>query len=519
VQKIWWAGLGLAVLATTSAVAVATATDGPADDAQRDPAVVSTAQGAVRGRVDGGLRSFLGIPYATAERFAAPRPADAWEGVRDATERGPVCAQPAGYPIGEPSTAEDCLGLNVTAPADADGDLPVIVWIHGGSMMFGMSDLYGPDRLAEGGAVVVSMNYRLGATAFLTHPDLAESGALALDDQRQALRWVRENIGAFGGDAENVTIMGQSGGGYAVCGHLASPESEGLFHRAIVQSSPCAAPGGASRTPEAARAESDEVIAALGCADADDMAACLREVPIEELLAAYGADREPRPVSGTPQLPLPVDEALRTGRFAKVPVLVGVNSDEENGMVLGQELATGAPMADADYGPAIGERYGDRADEVLRRYPLGGSAGRSLARVNTDAVWAAPTLDTARVLSRHTTTRMYEFAEQDTPWFAETPEPSFPAAAQHMAELPYLFDIGLFTGATPAQAELGDRMIGAWVRFAATGDPNGGGEADWPALTDDRGADGWYVQSLTSGPWQRAAFTEDHQYAFWTDED
>ncbi|MEJ3743430.1 carboxylesterase family protein [Actinomycetes bacterium KLBMP 9797] len=497
------AGLGLALLAAST----------PAAQAAHDPSVVVTAQGVVRGTVGPEVRSFQGIPYATAGRFAAPRPAAAWTGIRDATAPGKVCAQPAGYPIGKPSTDEDCLNVNVTAPVGTRGKLPVIVWIHGGSMMFGMGDLYGPGRLAAGGAVVVSMNYRLGVTSFLTHPSLPESGGLALDDQRAALRWVRTNIRAFDGDPRNVTLMGGSGGGFSVCGHLASPASAGLFQRAIIQSAPCVTPGNASRTRAEAQAENDAVIRAVGCADKADVAGCLRAVEIEKLLAVYGAEREPRPISGTPTLPLPVDEAMRTGRFNRVPVLIGVNHDEENGRVLGQELATGTPMPTEAYEPAIREAYGDRADAVLKRYPLGSSAGQTLAKVLTDATWSVPTLDTARALSRWTPTRMYEFAEQDTPWYAGFPPPSFPGAAQHMIELAYLFDLNLFENLSPAQIALADRLIGAWTRFAATGDPNGGDEAAWPRFRDSR--DGRYAQSLTSGTWKRADFTTDHHYRFW----
>ncbi|MBV2362177.1 carboxylesterase/lipase family protein [Streptomonospora nanhaiensis] len=518
-RKIWTAGLGLALLGTLASAAVV-GSAGQAAAAAEDPAsaVVQTDQGAVRGTVGPEVRSFKGIPYATAERFAKPRPAEGWSGVRDATERGTTCAQLPGYPIGEPSTAEDCLNLNVTTPVGGGEDLPVVFWIHGGSMMVGYGDLYGPDRLAAEGAVVVSVNYRLGPTAFLAHPDLEESGSLALDDQREALRWVRDNIAEFGADPGRVTLMGESGGGFAVCGHLASPASDGLYRQAVIQSAPCSTPGNASRTREEAEADSEQVIKDLGCLDAEDVAACLREVPIDQLLEKYGTDREPRPVSGTPELPLPVDEALRTGRFNRVPVLIGVNHDEENGMVIGAELATGEPMADADYEAAIREddSYGDDADAVLRRYPLGDSAGATLARVRTDSVWAVPTLDTARALSRHTSTRMYEFAEQDTPWYRDLPEPSFPAAAQHMAELPYMFDMALFEDLTPEQAALGARMNRAWVRFAASGDPNGGGEAAWPRLRDDRGRSGWYVQSLSSGDWRRADFAKDHGYRFWS---
>lgn len=520
-KRVTWATATAVGAAAVGAAALLASPAAPASTADSVAAVaggvtVRTDKGVVRGTAADGLRVFQGIPYATAARFAAPRPARAWRGVRDATEPGKVCAQPVGYPIGEASTDEDCLSVNVTAPAGARGRLPVIVWIHGGSMMFGMGDLYGPGRLAAGGAVVVSMNYRLGVTSFLTHPSLKESGGLALDDQRAALRWVRQNIRAFGGDPRRVTVMGESGSAFGICGHLASPASAGLFQRAILQSAPCATPGNASRTRAEAIDDSRDVIRDVGCGKAADVAACLRETDIGTLLEKYGTEREPRPVSGTPALPLPVDEALRTGRTNRVPVLIGVNHDEENGMVLGQELAAGKPMAAEAYEPAVREQFRARADAVLKRYPLGDSAGRTLAKVKTDAIWSAPTLDTARALSRWTPTRMYEFAERDTPWYAGSPAPSFPAASQHMSELPYMFDLDLFEKLTAEQAALGDRMIGAWVRFAATGDPGGGGEAAWPRLSDRRGQAGWHVQSLTRGTWKRADFVTDHSYRFWS---
>ncbi|MGP3974184.1 carboxylesterase/lipase family protein [Streptomyces sp. 8N114] len=515
-KKVALAGLGIALLATSGLVVQASsALTAPDPSTARDPSLVHTSGGVVRGTVGSRVRSFQGIPYAKAARFAAPRPADRWRGVRDTTKPGKWCAQPAGLPIGKPSTDEDCLNLNVTTPVGKSGKRPVIVWVHGGSMMFGMGHLYGPDRLAADGAIVVSMNYRLGATSFLTHPGLPDSGGLAQEDQRAALRWVRQNIARFGGDASNVTLMGESGGGYSVCGHLASPASKGLFQRAIIQSAPCGAPGGASRTRAEARAESNKVIGKTRCATVSDVADCLRKLPIEDLLAAYGTHREPRPVSGTRSLPLPVDQALRKGRINRVPVLVGVNHDEENGMILGQELATHKPMPANAYEPAVRQEFGRRADAVLRRYPLGSSAGRTLAKVKTDAIWSVPTLNTARVLSRWTPTRMYEFADQKTPWFKDTATPSFPPAAQHMAELPYLFDLALFERLSDGQAALGNRMIGAWRRFAATGDPNGAGETAWPRLTDSQGRTGWHVQSLTRGTWKRADFLKDHHYRFW----
>ncbi|GAB2927895.1 carboxylesterase family protein [Micromonospora polyrhachis] len=524
-------GLGLAFTGLLATAAPATAAR-----TATDPSVVNTTHGKVRGTVSPGLRTFEGIPYAAPPvdelRWTSPQPATAWTGVRDATAPGPACAQPVGLAIGVPSNNEDCLYLNVTAPtktkAKAKAKQPVIVWIHGGSMMYGTGDMYGPDRLAAEGAVVVSMNYRLGVFSFLTDRVLDGpkatygSGSFGLEDQQAALRWVRENIAAFGGDPRNVTIMGQSGGGYAVCDHLASPVSAGLFNRAIIQSAACATDGSSSRTRAEAEADSDDVIKLDECADASDLPACLRTVDVEVLLAKYGQWedgelKEPRPVTGTKLLPLSPAEAIRTGRFNRVPVLVGVNHDEENGMVGAQELAPdGAPMAPEAYEPAIRAQFGTDADAVLRQYPLHrfGSAGEALAAVKTDAKWSTPTLDTARLLSRWTTTRMYEFAEKDTPWFEGMDYPSFPMNAQHMAELAYLFDLDLFQDLTDEQAKLRTRMISTWVRFAAVGNPNGGGERAWPQFRGETPS-GWYVQSLTAGPWQSTAFAQDHGYSFW----
>ncbi|MFF2326698.1 MULTISPECIES: carboxylesterase/lipase family protein [unclassified Streptomyces] len=479
--------------------------------AVRGSTVVSTTNGAVHGSTDGRVRSFQGIPYAAPpvgeRRWKAPEPAASWTGVREATAPGTACAQPQGLPVGVPSENEDCLYLNVTTPAGTDGKRPVIVWIHGGSLMYGTGDMYGPDRLASSGAVVVSMNYRLGIMGFLSDPSLPGADGLGIQDQQAALRWVRANAASFGGDPRNVTIMGQSGGGYSVCDHLASPLSAGLFDRAVVQSAPCAA--GGSRTRAEAQAEAERVVAAVGCEK--ETAACMRKTPVAELLKAYGAFNEPRPVTGTKLLPVSPAEALRAGRFNRVPVLVGVNHDEERGRVLGQELVPGAtPMKPEEYEPALRERFGDQADAVLKRYPLNAfpSAGEALATALTDAAWSVPTLDTARLLSKWTPTRMYEFSERDTPWFTGYPAPSFDQRAQHMAELPYLFDLALFADIKAEQAPFRERMLHTWVGFAASG------TTDWPVFREEQGEQG-YVQTLSSQTWARADFTTDHAYDFW----
>ncbi|MBT2447768.1 carboxylesterase family protein [Streptomyces sp. ISL-43] len=504
-----------ALMLATLGVGLGLGPAGPAQAAAGGGAgtVVDTTGGAVRGTSTDGLRSFQGIPYAAPPvgelRWASPQPAAAWTGVREATAPGSPCSQPAGLPIGVPSVVEDCLYLNVTTPAKPAGKRPVIVWIHGGSLMFGSGDLYGPERLAAEGAVVVTINYRLGAMGFLSDPVLKTSGGLGLEDQQAALHWVRANADAFGGDPGNVTITGQSGGGYSVCGHLASPKSAGLFDRAILQSSPCAT--GGSRTREEAEAEAEATVEHLrklkACDNHKDTESCLRHTDPGTLMKAYGTWNEPRPIAGTDLMPLAPAEALRTGKFNRVPVLIGVNHDEERGRILGEELG-GGPMPPGAYEPEIRKEFGDRADAVLARYPLNrfGSVGEALATVRTDHTWSVPTLDTARLLAKWTPTRMFEFSERETPAWAGDPKLSFEPRASHMSELPYLFDLKLplFEKLTEQQERLGNRMTDTWVDFAESG------KTDWPSF---RG--GGYVQSLTSGPWKRTEFTKDHDYAFW----
>jgi len=193
--------------------------------------VVTIFDGAVRGKATGTVDEFLGIPYAAAPvgalRWRPPQPAARWSGVRDATKFAAHCAQLA-TPFGVASSSEDCLYLNVFAPAGPKhGDKsqhPVMVWIHGGGLWLGASDDYDPAKLAADGTVVVTINYRLGALGFLAHRALADrpggsSGAYGLMDQQAALRWVQRNIRTFGGDPRKVTIAGESAGGLSVLAH------------------------------------------------------------------------------------------------------------------------------------------------------------------------------------------------------------------------------------------------------------------------------------------------------------
>ena len=212
-----------------------------------------TQYGAVKGVERNGAIEFRGIPYAAAPegdlRWAMPVQPKAWEGVRDASVFGNACPQQARFNLTDASTTEDCLNLNVSIPADIrDGEkLPVLFWIHGGAFVGGSSNLYRNDKLAnKGRLIVVTPNYRLGVLGFMPHPAFRNAnhlnGNYGLEDQRAALKWVQNNIAAFGGDANNVTISGESAGAASICMHLASPEKvTGLFHKAIMTSAGCLA--------------------------------------------------------------------------------------------------------------------------------------------------------------------------------------------------------------------------------------------------------------------------------------
>ena len=211
--------------------------------------VVATDNGPIRGTTIGQMQAFRGIPYAAAPigdlRWRPPQAHPGWQGVLDASAFGPHCPQVA-TPYGTPSTTEDCLFLNVFTPEKTNHGqphlLPVMFWIHGGGLVVGESDGYDPTRLVAKGVIVVTINYRLGELGFLAHPALSAesptgaSGNYGLMDQQAAMRWVQRNIRAFGGDADNVTIFGESAGGLSVHSELASPLAAGLFHKAIVES-------------------------------------------------------------------------------------------------------------------------------------------------------------------------------------------------------------------------------------------------------------------------------------------
>lgn len=489
-----------------------------------DPTVVATATGPVRGAAGAGFRVFQGIPYGAAPvgemRWRPPVPAPAWTSVRDATTPGLRCIQDVRVDpdYGRP-TSEDCLNLTVWTPASATpgAPRPVMVWIHGGGFLNGSSDIYNSRRLAtRGDIVVVTVNYRLGALGFLAHPALAgdtDPGNYGLADQQAALRWVRDNVGAFGGDPARVTIAGESAGAMSVCDHLVAPESAGLFRAAIMQSGPCQAQ---AALPAAERI-SLRYAARRGCADPATAARCLRGLPADRLLDGppyfrIGANILTGPVTGTQRLPVAPMTVAGRSPTARVPVLIGNTADE---FTLSVALTYLRQQRLDPYRTLLDKTFGAEAPAVAARYPLhryDGSVGLAYAAAVTDGVFACPIDTMAAGLARRAPVYAYEFNDRNAP----APEPlrraPFALGAAHALELRYLFDMG---GAPPfdeAQRRLADQMVAYWSRFVTTGAPDVAGLPEWPALNPEQPQ----RMSLQTGrPTVTDDFAARHQCGFW----
>ncbi|MEU3643105.1 carboxylesterase family protein [Lentzea sp. NPDC034063] len=452
--------------------------------ASADDLVVRTGYGAVKGEASGGTRVFEGIPYAAPPekdlRWRDPRPPAKWNGVRDAVEPGPACAQlPGELPQG--SDSEDCLYLNVTAPAGRHK--PVIVWLHGGGYFMGAGSNYDARRFAErGDVVVVTVNYRLGIFGFLGMPGLAGSGTFGLRDQQAALKWVRANIGAFGGDPRNVTLAGQSAGAMSVCAQLTSPGAAGLFDKAVMQSGSCATgwlDNFEYRGEQAATifqpldvvaAHGADVARALECADVE----CLRGKEIEKLKPHLRDFIQP--AYGTAALPSYPGDAVRDGRFHRVPVLSGTTRDEARPWIAAYEDNGTAAMRPDTFETVLAETFGDQAAAVRAVYSPEkyGSAALAWAALVTDKMWSCTQLKTDRGLSAKTRVYAYEFADPTPPKLSPLP-PTMPLGAQHASDLWDFFDLGgRAPKFTPEQQRLSERMIDHWAAFATHGDPG------WP---------------------------------------
>lgn len=451
--------------------------------------------GVVRGRVDlvdgVPVASYRGIPFAAPptgpRRFLPPEPVPAWSGVRDCLDDPPACPQPASAFLQAPARQdEDCLALNVFAPVEPDRPLPVLVWIHGGGFVVGAAGLpwYDGRRLAARGAVVICIQYRLGPFGFLALPDDdTVTGNQGLADQVLALRWVRNQAAAFGGDPNRVTLVGESAGAVAVGLHLILPASRGLFHGAILQSGTpltCLRRLDGDDPATSARAQGRRLLSRLGARAAQDGRSRLQALSAEALLAAAEPglgllDRATRfgPVIDGTWLPRPPRDILHDGHQARVPVIIGSNADE--GTFFTATTPAFGPLA---YRLLLRRTWGTAdAARIADAYPLADrdQSASVLARLLSDSAFHAPARQLARLLaSQGQATWCYRF-ERIAPGLADRG-----LGATHGAEVPYIF------GQPPPRfhwqerdRQLATLMAGHWLAFASEGAVGEG----WPRAT------------------------------------
>ncbi len=524
----------LAFLPLLCAAALLSATAVPAAGAGHASPVVRTEQGLVRGVAHDSYTTFDGIPYAAPPtgplRWRAPVPAAAWHGVRDATKPASRCVQMptpgagGGGGAGAVVGSEDCLYLNVTVPATKPAATakkrPVLVWMHGGAFLGGSGSDYGAERLAvQGDAIVVTVNYRLGIFGYFGHSGLGAAPPFGLADQQAALRWVRANAARFGGDPGSVTLFGESAGALGICAHLTSPTAAGLFQRAVLQSGSCLtsfprgalAPGTPAYEPFAAQADVQaagaEAARQLGCTEGgrDEVLACLRRQSTDRLATAQLMQSFNRPAFGNALLPVAPAQALASGRFHRLPLILGTNHDEMR-MFVGLSLAAFPIRTEDDYRARLAEAFGAAAPAVEARYPAAHHPSPALAwaAVLTDRSFTCTTLAAGRAIAAHAPGLPlygYEFNDPDAPVLAGLPaNPGFPYGAAHGFEIPFLFTS--FPTERPlsdGQRALSDRMVGYWTNFARTGNPNSAGAPLWPALRASS-PHAPSVQSLAPGP-------------------
>jgi para-nitrobenzyl esterase len=488
-------------LAGVAAVAMLAAA--PGVQAQAIGSIVTTKQGAVRGTATAGVSLFKGIPFAAAPvgplRFREAQAPQPWSGILDGTKWGNTCIQPPAptRAIGvnqatdmpdSPQMSEDCLNLNVWTPAANAGDkLPVMVWFYGGAYNEGGGSMPFADgsNLAKKGVIVVSLNYRVGALGFLSHPELTAaspnhaSGNQALSDSIQALKWVQQNIAAFGGDPSNVTIFGQSAGACITAALTGSPVAEGLFQRAISQSGAWAGLTAAKMTSrEAAEQRTVTAVEALGV----HTLAELQALPLDKIATL----RNQGIIVDGWIVPEDLSKTFAEGRQNRVDVLLGSNSNE------GGSFSFGPPATLASWQGGAAQRWGSLAETGMAAYPATTDAEAKVAagRPFTDGI--AWFMHHYADVQAKTGKAAYLYQFSRTP--ASAPGKTN-GGASHAADLAYVFgnlaaprevpdnsDPAVVSQSAP-DIKLADQIMSYWTNFARTGNPNGAGLPNWPQVT------------------------------------
>ncbi|MBD3291418.1 MAG: carboxylesterase family protein [Armatimonadia bacterium] len=492
-----------------------------------EPVAIEVDGGRIVGTLtaDGEVGVWKGVPYAAPPvgelRWRPPQPMEPWAGVRECTEFGPACPQPDSInPVGGEVGArdEDCLFLNVWAPAETDRPLPVMVWVHGGGCTTGAGSMsiYNGEQLARAGVVLITINYRLGPLGYLAHPLLSAesnrnvSGNYGMLDQIYALQWVQDNITAFGGDPDCVTIFGESAGGLSVARLLISPLSEGLFHRAIMQSG---AARGRNRylredtgTMPSMESVGETLFEALGVADDADPVASARAVDAHTIietanpqLGLIGDGTKYGPVVDGWAVPDPADEMFADGRFHDVPIIAGANADD------GSIFATFArKLGPRAYEMLVRRMAGEQAGDLLRLIPA--QTRRNVPQAVTDLMtigsFAAPARSVVKSVNDNGGDAwLYHFTRAPEVGSAKK------FGAFHGLEIAYIFGVGKverMLGET--DRALSEAMRATWVRFAETGDPNGEGIPRWPQWSAETEACIYFGEEITTGraPWVEA---------------
>jgi para-nitrobenzyl esterase len=457
---------------------------------------VQTKYGSVRGTESQDTAAFKGIPYAASptgvRRWAAPTEPDKWQGVRNADQFSPKCPQASMVDKSTISGSEDCLYLNIFRPLKIQSPLPVMVFIHGGGNTVGASSdemfgktIYDGSRLAGDGSVVVTFNYRLGALGFLAHPDLKAADGLegnyALLDQIQVLKFVKENIAAFGGDPQNVTLFGESAGAINALVLLASPRASGLFDKAIIES------GFINELSLAAAEKQGTAFAQTAGCLGSNVGPCLRSLPVSDILAASG--KLSAAALGTAGATIDgvvlkqgVLETIAAGQAMHIPLVIGTNSEEMRTLL--SVIANLNPnFTAADYSNFLKNQFGSEIGSLIEaEYPAGAYATPRLALEDVlgDQLTQCPTRAVVRAaLPFQPLTFRYVFSHVGiSPVLA-------PYGAGHGLEMPYVFGNmaqGLFT---QSEFQLSAEMRHAWVSFANTGTPQVSAKSLWPSAASD----------------------------------
>ncbi len=478
--------------------------------------IVETTSGPVSGIKEDGVYRYLGIPYAAPpigdRRWKPPVPPQPWKMIRPAIRFGPACCQ--SMLSLDPSieeVSEDCLYLNVWTPSIKPSDsLPVMVYLHGGGFArgSGSSPVYNQPFLARKGIVLVTVNYRLGAFGFLAHPALsseshtASSGNYGLMDQIEALTWVQRNAGRFGGDPGNITLFGQSAGGASVTALMASPLSEGLFHRAIAQS--CGyAPLSIRELSEPGedRAAMETLglkfAAVLGLPQNECSASSLRSLPWQEVVSAWETSvQNVTAGSGIPGawamnhivvdgyvLTRSPGAVFNSGQQRNIPFMTGITADE--GTLLAQLFHISSREKYISY---IKKRFGRCSEQVLQRYPASGdsSVPEALGKLLGDSFTCGASILAERMCVIQPHTYLYKFSAQPKMLVLRMPgvqEYKGQFGCYHSAELPYVFNSLKGPAVEENDRTLAEEIMGYWTRFAISGNPNGGNSVFWPAYS------------------------------------